>query len=370
MAKILIIEDEEHIRDELFDWLSFEGYDVCYATNGKEGVDVALAEMPDLIISDIRMPIMDGREVLRHIRASPDLCEVPFVFLTASAERDSMRMGMNLGADDYITKPFTVDEILNTVEAQITKHRLHTKTWEERVKKLSTALDNEREARLLKSRLVAMFSHDFRNPLALIRTSSDLLLNYEGRISPEKRRRKLEQITSAVLLLTQMLDDMLLTAELEHGKFVPNLEEANIVPFVQKIVQEFADIYVATHTITYQYEAEIISINFDQKLVRQALVNILSNALKYSPDASEVVVRVARQTQFVTISVQDHGIGIPNSYLPMLFEPFERADNANSFKGTGLGLSITKQALDHCDGLIHVESQEGVGTTITISLPC
>lgn len=369
MTKILVIEDEADIRDELVDWLCFEDYEVCIATDGKQGVDLAIAEKPDLIISDIRMPLMDGREVLMHIRSHPDLSDTPFIFVTASAERDSVRLGMNMGADDYITKPFTVDEILKAVQAQVHKHRQHTEAWEHRVDQLAVALDNERQARLLKSRLVAMFSHDFRNPLALIKSSADLVLNYEDRLSADKRRAKLKQITNAVSLLVQMLDDMLLVAEMENEHFAPDLVEANIVALVTGIVREFREMHETTHTLTMHSEQACINLLFDAKLVRQIMVNILSNAVKYSPDGGEIVVTVEARAEAVCISVRDPGIGIPRSYLPQLFEPFQRADNARYFKGTGLGLAIVKQAVDYLNGAIHVESQEGVGTAIHCLLP-
>lgn len=369
MTKILVIEDEADIRDELVDWLYFEGYDVAIAIDGQQGIELAIEEQPDLIISDIRMPVMDGREVLMHVRSHPELSHVPFIFVTASAERDSVRLGMNLGADDYITKPFTVDEILTAIQAQVQKHRHHTETWEIQVQQLANALDSEREARLLKSRLVAMFSHDFRNPLSLIKSSADLILNYEERLSDDRRRKKLQQITASVTLLTQMLDDMLLVAEMETEHFEPTFVEADIIAFIMDIVQEFSQLTADNQQLVLHSQFEHIDMAFDPKLVRQIMVNILSNAVKYSPEGGEICVTIEKQAQHLAIQIQDRGIGIPKAYLPYLFEPFQRADNAKSFKGTGLGLSIVKQAVDYCDGMLQVRSHEGQGTTLTCLLP-
>jgi CheY-like chemotaxis protein len=123
MALILVVEDETNIREETMDWLLFEGYEVLGAGNGREALDVIAQAQPDLIISDIRMPVMDGCELLLEIRSNPSLLHIPFIFLTASAERESVRHGMNIGADDYLTKPFTHAEVLEAVRAPATpKH--------------------------------------------------------------------------------------------------------------------------------------------------------------------------------------------------------------------------------------------------------
>ena len=117
MFKVLVIEDEKQIREELVDWLTFEGYDPFEAADGQVGLDLALSENLDLIICDIRMPLMDGYEVLRAVQAEPDLKQIPFVFATASAELASVQKGIDLGATAYITKPFTFDEVMAVVQA-------------------------------------------------------------------------------------------------------------------------------------------------------------------------------------------------------------------------------------------------------------
>lgn len=117
MTTILVIEDEKSIRDEVLDWLRFENYQVLEAENGRVGLTLAQQNKPDLILCDIAMPEMDGHEVLLEVRSNPELSHLPFIFLTASADRDSMRQGMNLGADDYLTKPFSMRELAARVRA-------------------------------------------------------------------------------------------------------------------------------------------------------------------------------------------------------------------------------------------------------------
>ncbi len=121
MPRILVIEDEAPIRDEVLDWLTFEGYDVIFAANGKLGLKAIQEQTPDLILCDIAMPELDGLQVLTAVRSDAAISAIPFIFLTASADRVSIRKGLDMGADDYITKPFTHAAVLNAVTAHLKK---------------------------------------------------------------------------------------------------------------------------------------------------------------------------------------------------------------------------------------------------------
>jgi CheY-like chemotaxis protein/tRNA A-37 threonylcarbamoyl transferase component Bud32 len=120
--RIVIIEDDPIIQEEVLDWLLFEGYETYSASNGREGVELVMSVRPDLIISDIMMPEMDGYQVLRHLQSNPDTSMIPFIFMSALADRQAVRHGMNLGADDYLTKPFTNNELLGAVQTRLSKH--------------------------------------------------------------------------------------------------------------------------------------------------------------------------------------------------------------------------------------------------------
>ncbi len=120
--KIVIIEDDPVIQEAVLDWLMFEGYETYGASNGREGIELVLSVLPDLIISDIMMPEMDGYQVLQHLQSNPSTSMIPFIFMSALADRQSVRQGMNLGADDYLTKPFTNSELLGAVQSRLSKH--------------------------------------------------------------------------------------------------------------------------------------------------------------------------------------------------------------------------------------------------------
>lgn len=369
MVKIVVIEDEAHIRDEVMDWLQFEGYDVKGAPNGRRGLEVIQGEMPDLILCDISMPEMDGHEVLISVRSDPDLTHIPFVFLTASADRDAVRKGMNLGADDYLTKPFTHAEVLGTLKAILQKKAAQSVRVQNEFNNLNLALNEEREKRLLKSRLVAMFSHDFRNPLTSILSSSSILRNYNDRLSPERKQQQFDRIDGSVHLLIQMLDDMLMVAEMEGGHLEYNPERVDLTVFVESLIEEFRLIDHDAHQFEF-HSALGREINGDPKLLRHILANLISNAIKYSPPKSVIRVILNEYDTITEVRVEDEGIGIPEESLEHLFEPFHRASNARSMKGTGLGLSIAKQAVDLHGGTITVESILNQGTRFTVQIPC
>ncbi len=369
MVKIVVIEDETPIRDAVMDWLGFEGYETAGAANGRLGLEAIYREIPDMIICDIAMPEMDGHEVLIEVRSDASINHIPFIFLTAAADRASVRKGMDMGADDYLTKPFTRDEILNAVRSRLQKKAAQESQLQAQIGVVSSMLSEEREKRLLKSRLVAMFSHDFRNPLTLILSSLDIIRNYKDWLSPQQIEKHYNRIGGSVHLLLQMLDDMLMVAEMESGHIEYAPQPVDITAFVQAIVEEFRLISGQMYALTF-YSDIHAEAHIDPKLLRQMLANLISNAIKYSAPQSEITIALREQGSAVELVVEDRGIGIPQDAMPHLFEPFNRASNAKDVRGTGLGLTIVKQAVDLHGGSIAVESVLGEGTRFVVALPC
>lgn len=368
MPRILVVEDEANILEEIMDWLQFEGYEVQGATNGRLGLQAIEQSCPDLIISDVSMPEMDGYELLMEVRSNPQYVHIPFIFLSAAAERAAIRRGMNIGADDYLTKPFTHSEVMNAINARLQKKVAEDAQLQSRVDMLYASLNEEREKNLLKTRLVAMFSHDFRNPLASILSSAGIIHNYEDRLSPERKKQHLERIESSVHLLSQMLDDMLMIAEVEGGylEFAP--KQLDLTTFVREIVEEFRLIDQNMHDIDLDCPFSLLA-SVDPKLLRHILANLIANAIKYSDTGTRITVRVEPQDHHLTFIVEDRGIGIPADNLQHLFAPFYRADNVGEEKGTGLGLSIVQTCVELHQGRIEVESELQRGTRFIVTIP-
>ncbi len=366
--KILVIEDEPQIRDEVRDWLQFEGYETITAANGRLGLAAVEQENPDLILCDITMPQMDGYEVLIEVRADQKHATTPFIFLTAAADRESLRKGMSLGADDYLTKPFTLDEVLGAIQTRLQRKVVQTQQGQHDIAILNSALNHERKQHLLKSRLIALFSHDFRNPLATILMSSSVIRNYADRLPSARQQQVLNRIDGAVHSLIQMLDDMLIIAELESGYLAYKPEPIALAPFIEAIIEEYRLIDQNAHNLTF-HNGLSRPTAVDPKLLRQLLSNLIANALKYSPAGSEVIITLTEGIDTFTLHIQDQGIGIPAESLPHLFDPLYRADNAKHIRGTGLGLSIVKNCVDRHRGSIKVESELNRGSTFSIELP-
>lgn len=368
MTKILVIEDEGILRDEVIQWLMLENYEAFGAGDGLEGVREAFQHQPDLIICDITMPHLDGYGVLLELRTNPATATIPFIFVTARAAHEDIRKGMISGADDYITKPFTRLELLGAVRSQFAKKSAIEHKHADEVKLLRGVLAEEKEQRMLKARFVAMFSHDFRNPLSSILSSNSLLRNYADRMNSDQQETHFNRVEASVHQLIQMLDDMLVIAQMETGNLLFKPEQLNPDQLVQAVVEEFQVIYSETHSIVYDSHFNSDT-SADPSLLRQIAVNLISNAVKYSPPESEIHVLLDRLDNCVALTVSDQGMGIPKIDQSRMFESFQRASNVGTIAGTGLGLAIVQQAADLHGGTVHLESQVGVGTSVMVKIP-
>jgi two-component system sensor histidine kinase/response regulator len=368
MTKIMVIEDETLLRQEVVDWLTFEGYEAAGVEDGLAGVEAALHDLPDLIISDITMPRLDGYGVLLELHSNPLTADIPFIFVTARAAHEDIRKGMASGADDYITKPFTRRELLDAIQSRLNKQLERDQEHKNEIDHLQQALTQERELRLLKARLVGMFSHDFRNPLTSILSSSTLLRDYADRMDEKRRLTHISHIISSVRQLTQMLDDMLLVAQMDSGNldFAPTMYSPEQI--FHRVVEEFQTISGETHQVTFESHFPNYVL-VDPRLLRPIASNLISNAIKYSPKGSDVRVTLDSLNDNFNLTVQDQGIGIPEEDQGRLFAAFQRGSNVNDVKGTGLGLAIVKQAVDLHGGSIQFESYENVGTTMRVMIP-
>jgi PAS domain S-box-containing protein len=234
---------------------------------------------------------------------------------------------------------------------------------------LRSRLAKEQESHNTRSRFFSMVSHEFRTPLATITSSSSLLQRYDARLTPEKRSEYYQKILKQAYLLSELLDEMLLLLrnELATSNYQP--QPTDIVALCQEVVETLSTNLPSARVLTFESMYPKMTIDMDRKLIWRVMTNLVSNALKYSPDDKPVTVILNAHNPGVEICVKDEGIGIPIIQQGKLFEPFFRADNAQDFQGTGLGLTIVKQAIELHSGTIRVESVEGKGTCFTIELP-
>ncbi|WP_293338914.1 ATP-binding protein [Microcoleus sp. CAWBG58] len=231
------------------------------------------------------------------------------------------------------------------------------------------ALAREKELSELRAKFVTMVSHEFRTPLTTIQFSAGLLQDYSAKWSEEKKSTHFVRIQLAIKRMTELLEDILVIGKIEANTLPFQPTSLNLEKFCRHLVEEQQLNDSNQHPIAFIHEGGNSDAQMDEKLLRQMLGNILSNAIKYSPAGSSVSLRLNCQNGKAVFQVQDQGIGIPQADIERILETFYRATNVGTISGTGLGLAIVKRAVELHDGKLAIESQEGKGTTFTITLP-
>jgi len=388
---ILVVDDNPTNLEILDHALNQEGYKVRIEAEGLNVMKQARLSIPDLILLDIMLPDINGFEVCQQLKADPLTKSIPVIFMTALADTVDKIKGLNLGAVDYITKPFQKQELLARVRGHLQLRQLN-KTLEiqnqqlielkselenrvaERTAELSQALEKEKEVNQLKSRFITMASHEFRTPLAIISSSSGILQNFSDRLSEKRKQEHLETIQNTIKHIIQILDDVLMINQAEAEKIEVNLEPLDIIKFCRHLKEQIEASFTS-HVIDFYIDLgdEIFSnyqiVQVDKKLLRQIITNLLTNAIKYSPDHNLVNFSLSRKDDQLIFKIIDHGIGIPEADQVHLFEYFQRGSNVGTLPGTGLGLSIVKKCVDLHQGEITFHSELGKGTVFTVILP-
>jgi PAS domain S-box-containing protein len=236
----------------------------------------------------------------------------------------------------------------------------------ERTRELNEALKKEKDLVELKSKFVAIASHEFRTPLATINFATNYLKDYSERLQPLDMKRKLESIEKQVKHMTFLLDDLLTLSKSESGKTRAVARKIDIHDFFTKIVEEVLYTEKSRHNIMFTFDSKVREVEIDEKLLRNVFINLLTNAIKFSPESSEVSLSVQTVDDQLRISVKDHGLGIPSHEFDKIFDPFHRGSNAGAIQGTGLGLSIVKKAIELLDGQLDFRSEVGKGSEFTV----
>lgn len=235
--------------------------------------------------------------------------------------------------------------------------------------KIQNALIKEKELNNLKSRFISTVSHEFRTPLGLILSSTELLQKYGFKWDEEKRIAQFERIKNAVDDLLGLMKDIIVISEEESDKIKVAPIEIDIVKFLQELIEEVKAGSEKLTSIQFIHSNKPQKIFADKKLIRQIFLNLITNAVKFTPENKNVLIKLTYAPEIVKIEIKDEGIGIPKSDLDNIFEPFIRANNVSQIKGSGLGLSIVKRALDLQNGNIKVSSKVNEGSVFTVSLP-
>ena len=251
----------------------------------------------------------------------------------------------------------------NELEATVQQR---TRVLKETLQQLEIALEKEKDLGELKSRFVSMASHEFRTPLSTVLSSSYLIEKYATTDDQPKREKHLQRIVSSVEMLTDILNDFLSLGKIEEGKIQVRLTEFNIQELITAIAGEIKNNLKKQQKMHYHHEGNPVVL-LDTSLLKHIIMNLVSNASKFSPEASPIEIKTIGYDHHITLSVKDHGIGISKDDQKHLMERFFRGANAGNIQGTGLGLHIVSKYAELMNGTVECKSELGKGTEFVIT---
>jgi len=307
---------------------------------------------------------------LSHYRKEGELFVIAFIVditLRKQIEKNMLEQQTQLEkVSDEIRKLNSDLEVKVEERTMILKEALEK--LEQSQTELSEALDKEKQLNEIKSRFVSMASHEFRTPLSTVLSSASLLSTYVEKADYEKCNRHIDKIKSAVKHLNDILEDFLSLGKLDEGKVATNLSEFDLKEFIHESVDEMKGLLKTGQAFDSNYKGECM-VRSDKKLLKNILINLITNAIKFSEQNKKISIETIVDDKYANISVTDRGIGISPQDQQHLFSSFFRGFNATNIAGTGLGLHIVKRYIDLLHGNVNLKSELGVGTTVSISFP-
>ncbi|NDJ62743.1 MAG: hybrid sensor histidine kinase/response regulator [Chloroflexi bacterium] len=360
--KILVVEDAQSLRKDILEMLSFEGFEVIGAENGKEGVEQAYKQLPNLIICDIMMPVMDGFQVLHELRKNPVMATVPFIFLTARTDRVDHRKGMNLGANDYLTKPFTVSELLATVHARLAQEAEWVSTTENRLDEL-------------RGNIIRSLPHELRTPLNVILGFSDLLIADCHSMDASRIEDMARHINDAGMRLYQLVENFLIYANLELAKAderrldtLQNGYLANPAETVRTAAR------IKVHQLKRSDDLEmavedVAAVGVVEEYLKKIVEELVDNACKFSEEGHKVHVKAAAVDGRYVLAVRDEGRGMTPEQIRNVGAYMQFDRQLYEQQGNGLGLVISRRLAELHGGELVIESVLEQGTIVTVTLP-
>jgi len=350
--QILIVDDEPNNFDVIDGLLSQENYNLFYASNGFNTLKRLETWQPELILLDVMMPELNGREVCKKIKENPQFKHIPIIMVTALNYTEELANCLKIGADDFIGKPVNGTELKARVSSML------------RIKQQYDIL-----AANLKMRedLSNMIVHDLRNPLTTIILASEYL---KLTSLQEKQEEKVNQIGIAAQRLESLTNDLLILAKAaEAGKITLKCELVELDKLVEKVVEDFEAIACQQNIKLVTQLARGKPLFLDANLFRRVIENLLSNALKFAPSNSEITVIVNYpNNQLVQIQVIDQGVGVSEEFKKSIFEKYEVGEIKKGTKQTGLGLTFCKMVVEAHHGEIFVEDNHPEGAIFIINL--
>jgi two-component system sensor histidine kinase/response regulator len=360
--KILVIEDQEAIRTNILELLDAEGYSVMGAENGRVGVLLACEFLPEVIVSDIIMPELDGYGVLAELRQDPATATIPFIFLTAKADKIDLRQGMNLGADDYLIKPFTQHELLEAISVRLDKHSQVSAHFEQKLDEL-------------RNTITTSLPHEFLTPLTVIMSASEILTLHWEKLTAAEIPIFAERINTSARRLLRLIRNFLLYSQLELAAVDSTKAEVlrGLSTSDARTVVADAAVRLARQVDRagdLQLELRDATVRIEPAHLGKIVEELLDNAFRYSLRGSPVRIQCATEDERVLVLlVMDRGRGMTRAQIVQVgaYTQFEREQYEQ--QGQGLGLTIAKRLAELHGGELEIESVPGQKTTVRVVLP-
>lgn len=363
-ARILIVEDDLNLLEGVQTVLELDRYSVISVENGKQALEVLSTSPvpPDLIVSDIMMPQMDGIQLLREVRKVPEWIKIPFIFLTARSEKSDIQRGKQLGVDDYLIKPFDADDLLIAVESRLNRHKMINEVFDD-------AMSN------LKRNILMILNHEFRTPLTFVVAYADMLNSQTQQLSDDELLAFLRGVNTGALRLRRLIENFIQLVEMETGdaQRTYDLRKApvtDLADIFEAVRQEVYNITHFTQPFSVEVEVGLPSFTGDILYLRMALAQLLDNAVKFSEPDKPITVGAKRVGDEIYLWVRDEGRGIDPAEQDHIWDMFFQINRATfEDQGTGSGLAIVRNVAVLHGGRTEVDSQLQQGSTFTLCVP-
>ncbi|WP_418982288.1 response regulator [Alistipes sp.] len=343
--------------------LSRAKYKIITASGGVEALEKVEKENPDLILLDIMMPDLDGYQVLERLKADPAHQDIPVIFLTALHNPEDIVKGFKLGASDYISKPFNHEELITRVA-----HHIFLAAAQNTILQQRDQLQETIEAR---DKMYSVIAHDLRSPIGTLKMVFNMLtINLDRQTIGEDNYEMLtmgNNITEGTFML---LDNLLKWTKSQTGRMntvFQRVDICEVVLFASKMSDQVAQ--VKNITVDYDVEGHI-EVDCDVDMVKTIMRNLMSNAVKFSPEGGRIVISVHETPTHAVVSVRDFGVGIDEQDLPKLLNPemHHTTYGTKNEEGSGLGLQLCQDLTRRNGGEITIESKKGEGSTFSFSI--
>jgi signal transduction histidine kinase len=362
--RVVVVDDNPDLREYVANLLR-PSHTVVTAVDGVDALDAIRAEPPDIILSDVMMPRLDGFGLVRELRADPRTSSVPVILLSARAGEESAVQGLDAGSDDYLVKPFSARELIARVRTHVALARAR-REWTaelERTNRSLEAVNAELEA------FSYSVSHDLRAPLRHVIGFAQLLQEHAHHAVDEQGREYLQTITRSASRMARLIDDLLAFSRLGRGELAKRRVDLNAL--VSEAQTQAMEQEGTGRQVDWQI-GDLSPMTADPSLLRQVFVNLFSNALKYSAPRDRTRIEVATETGndgMVVALVRDNGVGFDMAYADRLFGVFQRLHRADEFAGTGIGLANVKRIIHRHGGRVWAEGEPDRGATFYFSVP-